>query len=169
MSVLLRQARAFERLGGVEIVAHPKHLAVPVLGHEADRRIEFSTAGPATASNTPERDNPPVQVAIFRNLDVAQIETLVDISEVFEDTLMPLTYGRLPAEHHLENRVPLHIWVKLRQQGFVVLAIARLYGAFEGFDVLLRHRPRCIPQAQESACASCSDSATASRASELPG
>jgi hypothetical protein len=119
-------------------------LPSPELGHEADWRIECSTADPATAANVADRDDPLAQVPKLRNLDGALNETLIQIPEVLPDTLVPPANCRLSPQCHLQRRVPLHISVDFCQERFVVTPVVRLHGAFESLHVLLRHRPRII-------------------------
>ena len=59
--------------------------------------------------------------------------------------------GCLSLEARLDRRVPLEVGIELGQKGVQIIGVPRLDGAFDGLDVLLRHRPRSIPQPQESA------------------
>ena len=53
---------------------------------------------------------------------------------------MASDHRRLSAKHHPEDPMPLDVGVELLQERFVVSTIVRLGCAFQGFDVLLRHR-----------------------------
>src|SRR5947208_615748 len=85
-------------------------------------------------------DDPVTKVTKLRKLNVANGKRLVQVSDVFEQALVPSDHGGLSAVHHSEDPVPLDVGVELVKKGFVVSAVVRVSCSLERFDVLLRHR-----------------------------
>jgi hypothetical protein len=71
-------------------------------------------------------------------------ETLVQVSEEFSDAVVPPIRRCFPAEHPLEQWVPLHVRIDFLQKRIDVSPVIGGNGALKGLHVLLRHRPLSI-------------------------
>ncbi len=151
MSGLLRKPGSFEGLLGIEIGPKQECLAILDLGHERQGRVGLDAACLTPCAGAADRDESVSQIPDLRHLDVDLAEGLVEVSEHLADSVVSSKHSLFPSQQGVQRRVPLHLGIELLQQRFDVSAVARLESALESLDVLLRHRQRSIPQAQESA------------------
>ncbi len=95
-----------------------------------------------TPAEVPGRDKPVSQIRYLREHELAIGQDFPEVSKELANAPVP------PVDHvapdHREHRVPLHVRVELRQHSFGISVVGGVNRAFEGVDVLLRHRPRSI-------------------------
>ena len=142
MSVLLRQRRGFEGFGVACEVAEAKNPAVSKCGQLRDLSAEVQSGDPARSGEFAQRQD---RIAEVADVVISSLQLKVD----FEALPKPPDSG-VPSKL-LQERGPLDLGVEVPDPRVAVVAIPRFEGRSYDLHVLLRHRPRSIPQAQESA------------------
>src|SRR6185503_4030568 len=114
-----------------------------------------------TAANLDERND-----VVCRRKELLQLgdRLLERIFEVFHKSSELLSTSIDPGLRMSRVCLPFEVRRDLREYAVPISTIKCFNQAPDGFHILLRHRPRSIPQAHEPARASCSVNSTAWRA-----
>jgi hypothetical protein len=147
VSVLLRQSHGFEGLRMSQKVADANDLPRSKVKDFSDFLTELDAGRPGGQVHVTEREDRLAEVA----------ELLGPIGEAFprlaavlppnlSGAVMTSVGSCLSLKAWLDRRVPLDVGIELGQKGVQIIGIPRLDGALDGLHVLLRHRPRSIPQ-----------------------
>ena len=99
------------------------------------------------AANAHGCDRQVSKVAHFDDLDGEVGEDVEQVLPPAADSVVAV----IAALHGSRTRDDLHVIVRQRQRGVEVAPVEGVEGSVNQLHVLLRHRPRSIPQAQESA------------------
>ena len=147
MSVLLRQPYGFEGLHVVREIFDSENLAL------ADR-IDLSPLQVSIRATAPAMPNETHRDPVASRSEVADRFYLVGVPGLAE--MLELTHDRLPTYKRAWLGPPLRrphdgVWVVQLTNGIHVPRVPCLEGRSHDLHVLLRHRPRSIPQLQESA------------------
>src|SRR5262245_13256556 len=144
---LLREACGFEGFASVPEEHHPYRSA----SVEGDDLVEhILRLGAARLSGTSEAyaGEQPVAVVDYLFRFVAQLAEY--IAEHPPERLDALITSVDLAIRRNAGRVEYHLGVHRRKRGVPVTVVVRRLGPPEGFNGFVRHRPRSIPQAQDS-------------------
>jgi hypothetical protein len=148
-SVLLRQPYGFERLVPRVEGAPPNALPAPPPGYVPDRLLGRCVATSAAAALAQERERHVSKVVRLDNLGG---EAGKDTEQVFQppadSVVAVIVIAALQRSRAWDD---LHIIVRECHKGVEVAPVEGVNGSADKVHVLLRHRPRSIPQAQESA------------------
>ena len=147
MNVLLRQAKGFEGLSVIDEVLPAGDPAVSKCEQVGVRLFHFDAAAPATTSQVEGDDD---RISRSVRLDDLRVMRLPSSQE----SLSPLPQlgvaakgtrlGNLGAKGHLA------VVIEEAQERIDVAFVPRFHEAVHDLHVLLRHRPRSIPQATVS-------------------
>ena len=148
MSVLLRQPHGFECLFSR---SEPDRSHDESISHGPDTEyplFEPCTAAPASTNDSWAHDDLLVVIDDLIDLDPVVLQLPEELLERPEKTGVAMVDLRI---RKVKKIVPFDVRSKPREGGFRVAAVERFSNAPRDLHVLLRHRPRSIPQAQESA------------------
>ena len=145
MSVLLRQAGGFEGAGHI-LENLPPDDPAPAQSHYLGKPlVEWSAAASSTAPFAHRQDNAGPCVYELLRFEAVVLPRAPVATRSFDDRIAPDVHAVM-VQHRSIAGVPNDVIVEQRPKGF-----RTFNSAANQFHVLLRHRPRSIPQAQESA------------------
>jgi len=145
---LLRQDNGFEGLLPRSVLAHFHNLPVPILVHENFVNYDVGDTASGVATHARNRDHVLASIDVFLDLDLNIGKEFQPPSGHVQNGLMALKGTGLGL---VGDGPPHDLSIKVRQPCIKVTAIESLGCIAVDLNVLLRHRPRSIPQAQESA------------------
>jgi hypothetical protein len=147
MSVLLRQPGGFEGfLLGVK-VAPPDALPTPPTDSYPELPFKGHVATAAVSASAQGGDRHVSKIAQFDNVDGVVGKSVEQVLPQAPNSLVAV----IAAFQGGEERVGLHLLVHQCQKGTKVTPVEGVIESVVQVQVLPRHRPRSIPQAQESA------------------
>ena len=152
MSVLLRQAHGFEGLGSTKETLGFDYLSPPYREDPAHRGVEFHSAPAPARPDMPQGEDAIVEIAKLAPLVPDVLEALEGVRDPPAKALVASVDVSLGTTNY--RRPKLALRVDVREHFFHVgfhVAWDRLDNPTNYLHVLPRHRPRSIPQAQESA------------------
>ena len=149
MSVLLGQAGGFEGLSPREETANGDDLTVSQPSVKGELLVEGDLAAASSHLDPTEPENRIAEVTDLGFLELKQVPGLPYRSETAGHLVMA------PVDRSLHRRRPgghpLDIGRRVAEPQAGIVLIPRIHPLAHDLHVLLRHRPRSIPQAQESA------------------
>ena len=149
MSVLLRQTHGFEGLTCLVVAVNRADLS---LAEEKDIACPDCRGHAACATSAHHaRDH---HNSIIRFEDGFHFDSESQSPDPFVGEASQALMATELGSHHVgeaPDQPPFSIICMTRKPGVEIAVIERLKGAADGLNVLLRHRPRSIPQVQESA------------------
>ena len=149
MSVLLRQAEGHQRLFRVSEGSHVNQPSIAEPGHVARSRLGFDPTALASVSQPPNQDHDITYGKKVIHLGAQELPRISKVSYVSAQPVVAVVHAFLAKLS--KARVPLDFSIGQLDQTCDVLSGNRIYDRSTPLYVLLRHRPRSIPQAQESA------------------
>ena len=146
MSILLRQPHGFEGLRSVGNFLEPDDFPLAVSDEEGRRNLDVDTTALASKSQLSECNDavtyvPHVVIGRVKHLEALGI-VREELSQAFMAAIGAL--DRCPLGYELP------VFGEAIDPRIEVASMQRFEGLHEELHVLLRHRPRSIPQAQES-------------------
>ena len=147
MSVLLRQPHGCEGLGVIPGQLQTNEPSVADRVEAGHLQVQVRTVAYAMP-HQPHYDSVANVDEITDRFQSVGIPGVADVQHLLHDSLSPHLRPRLrPTVRVSQDRVGVEQFTP----GIHVPGVPRLDGGSHYVDVLLRHRPRSIPQAQESA------------------
>jgi hypothetical protein len=148
VSVLLRQPNGFEGFFPRSVLAHFDDLAAPILVHENLLAEDVGVSVRGMTTDPHRHDQVLVGVDVFLDLDSEIRKEIQPPRDHLRNAFMTLKGAGFGLVGH---GPPRNAPIEVLQPSFEVVAVEGLNCLAINLHVLLRHRPRSIPQAQDSA------------------
>jgi hypothetical protein len=146
---ILRDAQVPKRVFPLGVTLEVDDAAVMPSAQVGGWHRYLSIALSSTAAQHVESNRVLPEVEVRLRLDAKLVSpSVLKVSMPTSHPIVPVILG---AAGHRHGRVKLDLRIAERDECLYVARVERLYGAAVEVDVLLRHRPRSIPQGQESA------------------